>query len=448
MRNTILSVLMLWGVLAHADVPYFSSPSGSENIVTFDHIFLTEFSDSADVAALDLAGRQSLIDNEIEPLMKFLFGPATHRALGGPQRDERITVDWTRPDVIRGKVALRFRYKGVWILDQSVSNRGAFTMPVPLNYGALFTPQWKKCGDSDPDHATPSFFWYFWDPRRPGCDHSLGTQYDEVTFHIGSATVNEPLSYPEYERMIREVNGRRELSLTIAFGYVEDRTDPRPDTDMDQGANEYRTFLRHVRTWGRWTEEPVNMREYKHSAQRDLVIGRRFTAQMNGVNVKINVVINAGIDQMVLFAESFAHDHDAVFAWMGHSRVGDGFDARKFRRMLASYPQHYSVTKDYQLVYWGGCNSYSYYTLPFFQFKAEAFPDQDPHGTRNLDIIAHGLPSYFVLNAVNAEAVATAALNWGERRSYQQIVKAIEDNGNYAGITILAAVLGDEDNPR
>jgi hypothetical protein len=429
--------------------PEFSSPEGSENVVTFDHIYISlNLTSLEQVAAMDGEQRRQYTAGHIQPLMKFLFGPSTHRSLGGPQRDETLTVDWGRAAIQNGAVVLPYHYQGVWILSKELAAGREFKLPVPFNYDTLFTRGWKRCGDSAPEHATPSFFWYFWEPRRAGCDHVEGVHYREVPLTIGRATPNLPESYPEYDRMIRRAHGQAQLAMTVAFGYVNDRQDPNPDTDPDVGANEYRTFLKYVRRWHAWQEQPIYMSEYKFSEQRPVIIGRRFTAVINGTPTTLNVVINAGIDQIVLFAESFAHDHEALFAWMGHSRVGDGFDANKFRGLLHWHPDYYSISDQYQLVYWGGCNSYSYYTLPFFQFKAQANPSQDPRGTRNLDIIAHGLPSYFILSGVNAEAVVKAVLDSPSRTSYQKIVKQIEDNGNYAGIRILAAVLGDEDNPR
>lgn len=425
--------------------PHFSSPTASENLVSFESWYRSEFGTLAEVEALTPVERQRLVGGEIKSLFKFLFGPATRRKIGGPKGEDMVTVAWERARLVGDRVELPVRYRGVWILDGAYASREKLVLPVPRT-SELYTERWKACGDSDPEHATPSFFWYFWDPSRIGCDHVRGVHYDEVEFTIGTATRNESLSYPEYSRMIRELNGVPTLSMTIAFGYATDRSDPNPEADMDVGANEYRTFLRSVRSWNReWKEEMIFAHQYPDTRSR-LVIGRKFSARIHGVETVIKVVINAGVDQMVLFAESFAHDHDAVFAWMGHSRVGEGFDAAKFRGLLHRRPDHYSVSSDYQLIYWGGCNSYSYYTLPFFQFKAGR--PGDPHGTRDLDIIAHGLPSYFILNAVNAESVVAAVLNWPTRPSYQSILQELEESGAYVGTKLLAAVLGDEDNPR
>ncbi len=428
------------------ETPLFSSPTASENIVSFESTFVTELKSLSELKALSAADRQSLISDQIRPLYRYLFGPSTRRKVGGPKGEDMITVDWARAELVRDQVVVPVQYRGLWILDQMFADRASFTLPVPRT-ASLYTENWKKCGDSDPEHATPSFFWYFWDPLRFGCDHIKGEHYDDVTFTVGRGTPNERESFPEYDRMIRVgADGRRQLAMTFAFGYAKDRDEPNPDTDMDVGANEYRMFLKKVRSWNKeWREEPIVASQYPYTYSKT-AIGRRFTAKVHGVETTIKVVINAGVDQIVLFAESFAHDHDAVFAWMGHSRVGEGFDAAKFRGLLQWHPKHYSISSNYQLIYWGGCNSYSYYTLPFFEFKAGR--EGDAHGTRDLDIIAHGLPSYFILNAVNAESLAAAVLNWPSRPSYQTILRELEESGSYVGTKLLAAVLGDEDNPK
>ncbi|MGZ3693540.1 MAG: hypothetical protein ACXWQO_05075, partial [Bdellovibrionota bacterium] len=193
-------------------------------------------------------------------------------------------------------------------------------------------------------------------------------------------------------------------------------------------------------------ETKILQGEYRGASQPTKVIGHRFAGNLRGVEVVVNIVAAAGVDQMQLFAKSFAHDHDGFFGWFGHSRVGSGFDAENFWNMVVRSPDYYSVTPKYQLVYWGGCNSYSYYTLPFFEFKAQVAHGSDPKGTKGLDIIANGLPSYFNLNADNAGIALKHLLNWEARPSYQTIVNELEARAHSSGIDVLVAVLGDEDN--
>ncbi|MGE4131995.1 MAG: hypothetical protein AB7F86_10190 [Bdellovibrionales bacterium] len=424
--------------------PLFHSQAGQENLVEFNHVVKTDFSTLQQIRDLTPESRQLYIRNTLQPLAKFIFGPATRRSIGGPQRDEYILAHWTRAYVEESAVYLPITYKAVWILDKSWVTGRQLRLPLPLRISDLFTPQWKKCTDSAPNHATPSFYWYFWDPARPGCDHVEGHHYKIVDFTIGTRTPNEEKSFPEYNRLF---NADGSMSLTFAFGYVEDPADPYPDRDYDYGASQYRSFLAQMqRALPSWRNEEISSDEYPESFVRARTIGHRLTGEIGGVKIRINVVMSAGVDQIYLFAKSFAHDHDGFFSWMGHSRVGSGFDADKFQSLLVMKPDYYSISNRYQLVYWGGCNSYSYYTLPFFQLKAAASNGADPTGTKGLDIIAHGLPSYFALNARNAMVLAKALLNPPPRTSYQSIIHDIEQGALSMGRHVLAVVLGDEDN--
>lgn len=438
----LLALILLTGKKAWGDerVEFYSS-RGKELAASLRQNMDTNFRSLEELSTLGARDRSRFVQQEARPLMKFLFGPLVRRKLGSPQSDDLITVKWNEAFLRAGKVAVPVEYKASWIVDDRV--QGGLILPVPRSKAALFTAEWKKCTDSAPEHATDSFYWYFWDPARPGCDHKPGREYDEVQVKMGTPTPETLDTYPEYNRMIRG----GELRMTIAFGYTEDATDPHPEKDADPGAAEYRSFLFAMgRDHADFAAKPLRLSEFRGGFLSDRVIGYTFTKPSRGTRLVINVVIAAGIDQMDIFARSFAHDHDAVFAWMGHSRVGSGFDAENFRNMVREQPDYYSVTSDYQLVYWGGCNSYSYYTLPFFEIKAEA-DREDPRGTRNLDIIAHGMPSYFSIGAENSSALVEAVLS-PQPLSFQKIIARIERNGVMAGTVLLAVAMGDEDNPR
>ncbi len=448
MLSIALSLLFM-SVTGHAQIaePFYSF-AGSERRVGFTHTLETEFTSLSQVDALGAADRADYINQSVRPLLKFLFGPLTHRRIGGPQRNDFVTIRWNEPRLAEnGRVLLTFDYKATWIIEKSLAERGELTLPVPRSFRKLFTHEWQRCTDPSPGHATETLFWYYWDPARYGCDHIMGVQYDNVRVRIDDETPSPSTTFPEYERLFREENGHRVLKMTFAFGYVEDPVNPRPEKDADAGAAEYRAFLFMMGSrLPHLSARPIHLSEYRNATVSDRIIGYRFEGRVNGGSVDIEVLIAAGIDQIYLFAQSFAHRHDSVFAWMGHSRVGGGFDANMFRRILERDPAYYTITDEYQIVYWGGCNSYSYYTLPFFEFKAEAFPESDPKGTRGLDILAHGLPSYFSLNSSNAEILLAAMLGYPEGKSYQQLIRELENNGSESGARLLAVVLGDEDN--
>ncbi len=449
-RFIVLLSALWFSPEAHANVPAtpftFYSSQGRERAVSFRGTFRTNLESLADLSVFTEDQRKLFARDQIEPTLKFLFGPLTNRALGSPQRGSWVEVDWESAALVRGTVQLRYEYQGVWIVNSSLPD--SFRVPVPMQQKDLFTTAWKNCTDSAPEHQTESFYWYFWDPQRRGCDQREGEHFEIVTVQLGAQTPNETNSFPEYPKLLRSNGQENRFQLTFAFGYVEDPVDPDPERDWDAGVHEYREFVALARNAaGREARETaIYQRDYRGSSRTDKIIGHRFAWRRQGVDLIVNVVAAAGIDQMELFAKSFAHDHDTFFGWFGHSRVGSGFDAERFWRTTVRHPEYYSVIPDYQLVYWGGCNSYSYYTLPFFEFKAHVANGSDPSGTKGLDIIANGLPSYFHLNADNAGIVLGHLLRWEAKPSYQTIVNDLEARARRSGIDVLVAVLGDEDN--
>jgi hypothetical protein len=304
---------------------------------------------------------------------------------------------------------------------------------------------WRAC--TDRRHDSEGFYWYYWDPQRYGCRQKEGVEYQDALITLSNSSPETQQSFPEYQNMIRKRDGQSTLTMTFAFGYAEDVLNPDPDSDNDVGALEYQKFIRELRKLlpREHQELPIMKNRYPETWGPNSVIGKQFIFTHEGTHYDLKVVTNAGVDQMILFAHSYAKEQDSYFAWLGHSRVGSGFDAERFESLLRNNPNDYSIAPFYQLIYWGGCNSYSYYTEPFFRMKAEAHPS-DAKGTKNLDIIAHGLPSYFSLNSVNALLQLKALLNLNKPESFQSILNQMETAAAGSGIRLLAVVLGDEDN--
>ncbi len=447
MKRSLLSVVLAsWlvsvlGSNAEAIVPPFFSPAGGEHLVSFDGSLRTEWANLDELRAVDAEERNLYVEYNLLPTIDFLFGPLVNRNQGSPKRIQDVKVDWDHAALREGKVELPYHYEGTWILSNEAAAKPVLDLPVPYSAKTVLTKGWKTCTDSEPEHQTEDFFWYFWDPKRPGCKHKDGQEFYTAHILIGAATPQTEKTYPEYDRLFRQKGAEKELRLTIAFGYVEDPSKFNPEKDTDYGITQFREFVQKFRAkWAKklsLTEKPILQGEYRGADKPKLVIGRRFSGKVDGAQVTVSIVSAAGIDQMELFAKSFAHDHDGLFAWFGHSRVGSGFDADRFEQMLKTTPEYLSLTDDYQIIYWGGCNSYSYYSTPFFRLKG---------GTKNLDIIANGLPSLFSLNQENAEIVVENFLNWQKRATYQEITKAIEARAKAIGTKVLAVVLGDEDN--
>jgi hypothetical protein len=417
--------------------------------VQFNAKYITEYTALEQIEKLEDYDKSYIQEDLVPETLAYLFGPLTERHMGGPKRDAKVLVDWASAKLTAdGKVELTYTYTATWLLEKTIGDK--FTLPLPFNRPLTFTTRWKdRCGDSAPDHQTESFYWYFWDPTRFGCDQVLGVNYQNVEISVTTANVQTIASYPQYADLLKSGGLENNFTMTFAFGYVEDKKNPDPQKDYDSGMYEYQQFIRIVRNDMKTlkpTETPILQKEYQGAVRPDQQIGVRFEAVKNGVTVIVKVVAAAEIDQMELFAKSYAHDHDGFFGWFGHSRVGSGFDAENFARMVRYEPSFYSITPTYQIIYWGGCNSYSYYSVPFFENKAKANPELDPKGTLGLDIISNGLPSFFHFNAENARMALDSMLNWERNDSYQTIVDKVDKYALKNGAVVLVNVLGDEDN--
>ncbi|MGZ5278666.1 MAG: hypothetical protein ACXWC9_01915, partial [Pseudobdellovibrionaceae bacterium] len=357
---------------------------GAERRVSFTAYYQT---DSTNLAAVQ-ANPSAVARWEIAQTVKFLFGPLVFRELGGPQRGEIITIRTKDAKLQNGFVHVPYDYSALWLVSRDFP-QNQMSFPLPYQSDMQQTPKWVSCGDADPEHQGAGFFWYFWDPTRYQCDQKLGVHYQNVALKFNEETVQTTLSYPEYSRMIQTINGEKVLQMTFGFGYVTDVENPNPFLDYDYGMREFQRFEKRTEKMLSplgFVKSPIMQSEYDGSPT--LAVGSRFTGIQNGVKIVVSVVASAGVDQMMLFAESYAARKEGFFGWFGHSRVGSGFDAQSFESIMYSNPQRYSLSRDYQMIYWAGCNSYSYYTLAFFDQKAKLNPTKDPKGTKNLDIIS------------------------------------------------------------
>ncbi len=432
------------------NISKFYSTTGTETEVEFTAVFKTTDYSLEAIQTMNDDDRKRFKTDYIKPTIKYLFGPLTNAELGGMRTEMNVVVAWDQAFQEKKQVVIPYKYNGIWIVSNKLmKNTKTVTLPLPYNAAQLYTKNWLSCTDSDPEHQTRSFFWYFWDPKRTDCDHVLDQDYQMIDLKFVSNTENTIETYPEYKKLIQSRGIKNNFQMTYAFGYVSDVADANPDIDNDYGMQEYRKFIKFMDRENaelKFVKSAIYQKEYLNPRYPNKQIGYRYSGVLNKVQIEIKVVTSANIDQMELFAQSYAHDHDGYFSWFGHSRVGSGFDAEQFDSMLKYNPEYYSLSSQYQLVYWAGCNSYSYYTQPFFKQKSKLDAINDPSGSKNLDIIANGLPSLFSFNADNAIIMHKALMNWENPTSYQKIVSTLEKRAARSYTLVLVNILGEEDN--
>jgi hypothetical protein len=121
-----------------------------------------------------------------------------------------------------------------------------------------------------------------------------------------------------------------------------------------------------------------------------------------------------------------------VFLYNGHSHFGNG----------PLDPQHYAAQNfndRYQLVIVNSCISYNYYHEDFFRMK--------PGGTKNLDMIVNGSPSYVNESGTAVANLVTALLDGGQH-SYKELLDAmrVDEPWGETGYDPMRVADGELDN--
>ncbi|MBC7458671.1 MAG: hypothetical protein H7235_10350, partial [Bdellovibrionaceae bacterium] len=126
--------------------------------------------------------------------------------------------------------------------------------------------------------------------------------------------------------------------------------------------------------------------------------------------------------------------NESVILYNGHSGIG-----RNLNLGYIEQEQGFKIhmSKDYQIIFFGSCMPYGYYTQMYFDRKATA---EDPKGTKNLDLLVYGKEMYSS-NREGYQVIRTLTneMLYSFNFSYKDMVG--HNPKNYFG------VIGDEDNP-
>ncbi len=127
-----------------------------------------------------------------------------------------------------------------------------------------------------------------------------------------------------------------------------------------------------------------------------------------------------------------------VISYNGHSGLGANLDldGMNIRLKEVNVPK-LQFKKNYQIIFFNGCSTYSYYNKKYFKAKG---------GSKNLETILTGLPAYYSDMPGNNKAFLGPFSNF-DIISYPELVGDIENTNLVTGTTLLF-VNGEQDNPR
>jgi hypothetical protein len=388
----------------------------------------------------------------IEDQLQHLFGPwSVTRAKAVPSGRHEIVIRAIRARRNRPTV-IDYSYEGVIVLEsvpgETGGTTGSFDAILPVDpdtiYSAGLVAGRNACTDSH--YNGESDFWYFWAPAPHHEDCPLVEGRDFFTLRGRFSRIpNTRTTYPEYHRLADPKTGVIEVN---AFFGMDDpsRHSADPDRSGDINARSYRELRSELEGMG-YSLERLDGAEQLKLIRDPVVFSKGHTLERlirktrRGI-IRIHLFFGATAieeeSRMFHLLYRRALEQSSVLLYNGHSGLGGHLD-------LSSIEEVDGIDIDlprdrYQIYFFNSCSSYTYYNRSYFSRKRSS---QDRAGSRNLDILANGLATYFELENETDLALLRAIDAWantGTWTSYQTLAGTI-DSDNLFGVN------GDEDNP-
>jgi hypothetical protein len=294
-------------------------------------------------------------------------------------------------------------------------------------------------------HYNDAFdFWYFWDPM-PDDEKCPLTQNDIVKVNAVlyplPSTVN---TYPEYRKFLG-ISDSEEKTVRVTFLVGVDENFSRSDL----GAKTFNAAYK-VLTEGKALLSMHNLNFEINDKEREILTTTkdiRFTHapgpysneprhkvlrwQGDGYKVLLNMYLMDPTDteNLIKLSVDGLRNSD-LFIYDGHSGLGGYFDVG----LLFAKKRYTLYENTYQIFFFNGCSTFSYYNSDYFELK----------GTKNLDIMTNAIGAPFVSGA-GPDVWLIRDLISGDMPSWQEMMNTLYEMDPRN--TALTHVNGDEDNP-
>ncbi|MCC7381094.1 MAG: PPC domain-containing protein [Deltaproteobacteria bacterium] len=366
------------------------------------------------------------IDSVIEDQMLYTIGQLNgSRGVGRLDRLE-VTVNERRalPDGTT-RVSYHAKLPVAWGSKSNLPTSYEFILPrrVDSTGQSAFTEKYKAtCVDFGAHDVDAGSMWYYYRPRQSGCQLA-GEDVVRFSATLSLSDENTNGKYPEYHKVWED----QTLTVVAIFGKYEDGA----TTADDAGIAAYNSFVSRVRRdISGITTEPADLPSAPGVANPDIVL-RASLPEGRSLRVHALLVDNvrtagAAFDRRY---ESLSTEADLI-AYNGHAGLGSNIRAlaRKGRFRAGKY----------QIFFMNGCDTFAYVDGAMAETRSRLNSD-DPTGTKYMEIITNGMPSYFNQNAGNDMALINGLLRVSAPMSYQAIFRGIDNDQ-------VVLVTGEEDN--
>jgi hypothetical protein len=393
--------------------------------------------------------KKSEIENQIEKQVKHLFGPMGEaRVKAVPKADHKISRVSYPKEISERVWTVSYDYEGTIVLENGPEEKYNIVLPVNPStiYRAGERPLFRRKNPcTDEDHNSEDDFWYFWNPSKPGCRLREGQDYKTITTSV-ERFENTKITYPEYDRLVRNTDGKNKIMISTFLGMDDpDKYSWDAMRSRDINADNYRDIRRSLLNMGfvqkgdPWTRAELS--EYLGWKVNNLPYIEEFTLKTKRATILVRMFFGPtayGEENDVFhWLYKDALENSSIMIYDGHSGLGGNLEISAIEEA-----QEFKIkpSRDYQLYFFNSCSSYTYYNAQYFSRKVTT---RDPRGTKDLDIFANGLATFFSVMHDTNFSLVRAVVNWAEGKgstSYQVLAKEIDSDN-------LFSVIGDDDNP-
>ena len=274
-----------------------------------------------------------------------------------------------------------------------------------------FTEKYKKdCVDWSAHDVEAGNMWYFYRPRRYGCELDPN-DVTEMIATVSPSEISTTGKYPEYHKVWED----DALKVMVIFGQADKDAEP----TLDAAYRGYKTFFEETRMLlgaGSVDVSP-EVDVFPTGEQRDIEL--RATLE-DGRSVQVNQLFIKSVDAAGFDFDQRYHELSReadLIIYNGHSGLGANI------RSLARKGDWREG--QYVIVFMNGCDTYAYVDEALFDAHAAVNPD-DEIGTRYVDLVTNAMPSYFFNMSSASYSFLHALLNDHSPLTYEQIFTRID----------------------
>jgi hypothetical protein len=291
-----------------------------------------------------------------------------------------------------------------------------FVLPSSMKFDAVdrFTTSYKdRCVDWSAHDVDSGSMWYYYRPLESSCTLASADVY-RATASVSLSPINTTGKFPEYNKLWED----GALNVLAIFGKYEDGA-----TSGDSGIDGYNQFINSMRIelggLGVFTTLPATIPTNPGVAVPDVT----FSATLpSGKAVRVTALLTDNV-RTGLSDPAFRGRYEALstradlIVYNGHAGLGANV------RALARSGQW--VAGQYVIVFMNGCDTYAYVDSALNDAHKLVNPD-DTTGTKYVDIVTNGMPSFFASMSGATMALFRGILAHDDPRTYEQIFRTVD----------------------